>query len=491
VISGWPTATEHLNLDRGTGGLFYHPHSLAPLMPEPPMGMVIGFHYREEDNGAGHIRYLSDHGIGRYLLYHLHDLFRWSQQKAGPHVLLTSGTSWAPSSWRYHLHRQPDYVLAPSELNQQGRIEFFFEPLVDPAQPSRLLTVSGSGTGEQRLRALRAMIRRLAATDASGASSLLDEELSKLDPARRRILLVCGSYEEAADLADLLESLRGVEDSVTALVRDGKKDDEPGWVSRRGRLTRSRIKDFAQTQAQFLIAPLQAVERGHNILAPGSHKAALGAVYFLARPMPVPGDPASPVQKLNYWAMETVPNIGEPRVATAARWLRREARLRWENALEEPGFYERCDPDRRTPVLWTELVIVAQTIGRLLRGGAGARVHFVDAKWAEKTPQGETDSEATSMLLGFERILRQAIEENPDVGERAIADALYGMIYRAITAMPLLRAEQASAQQAAALSPDAVVALADGAGSEYDDYGGFDYDEAGGDGEYGYGEYDN
>ncbi len=86
--------------------------------------------------------------------------------------------------------------------------------------------------------------------------------------------------------------------------------------------------------------------------------------------------------------------------------------------------------DERTPLLWTQFVLVWQCIGRLLRGGVSARVHFVDARWAENSPKGLNDTEQTSMLLGFRRILQQALAD-PDPAQRAIAEALYGEAARA------------------------------------------------------------
>jgi hypothetical protein len=79
-------------------------------------------------------------------------------------------------------------------------------------------------------------------------------------------------------------------------------------------------------------------------------------------------------------------------------------------------------------LLWTQLVLIWQCIGRLLRGGVGARVHFIDAKWAEVTgglTKGTRDTEKTSMLLGFRRILREALSDS-DPARRPVAEVLYG-----------------------------------------------------------------
>lgn len=93
--------------------------------------------------------------------------------------------------------------------------------------------------------------------------------------------------------------------------------------------------------------------------------------------------------------------------------------------LSESGTYKGFSD--RTALLWTELVTVWQCIGRLLRGGVGARVHFVDAKWAEVSSgiaSNPQEGEETSMLVGFRRILREALDD-PDPAKREVARALY------------------------------------------------------------------
>jgi hypothetical protein len=59
-----------------------------------------------------------------------------------------------------------------------------------------------------------------------------------------------------------------------------------------------------------------------------------------------------------------------------------------------------------------------------LRGGVSARVHFIDSRWAEKSSEGQLDTETTSMLVGFRRILLEALAD-PNPAHRAVAEALY------------------------------------------------------------------
>ncbi|KPC85165.1 hypothetical protein ADL27_46540, partial [Streptomyces sp. NRRL F-6602] len=67
-------------------------------------------------------------------------------------------------------------------------------------------------------------------------------------------------------------------------------------------LRRGDLASFAEDRsAELLIAPLMAVERGHNILN-AQRNAAFGTALFLARPHPRPDDLALAVFAINDWA---------------------------------------------------------------------------------------------------------------------------------------------------------------------------------------------
>jgi pPIWI RE three-gene island domain Z len=448
MVMQWPAA-EALDLDRGAGGLFYHPtEDHVRLVPEPPMGAVIGFQYYDpKNNGNGELRFFQVRGMGRALLYHLHDSLQRSDGMAGPHVVLTSGTSWAPGSWKYHLHAFPQAVLLPQgsdascgSLAGQEPTRCFYDPLPDPDAPGKYLRVSGFDDPERRLRSLRAMM--LALTRPRGFDpSYFDSELALLREDRQRILLIVGSYYEAEvvgeTLAELLVQQRQPPygEEVLALIPDSEGEGDDTWQPPPGKLPRSLLNHLPKRPARFLVAPLQAIERGHNILV--GQEAAIGSIYFLVRPYPVPGDIHAAINKVNAWAMDYVQTLTQPEATLAGKQLREDAAREWDKALGGGKKYKELgdgsvdnESDERTPLLWTQFVLVWQCIGRLLRGGVSARVHFVDARWAENSPNGLNDTEQTSMLLGFRRILRAALADH-DPARRAIAEALYGEAARA------------------------------------------------------------
>jgi len=151
----------------------------------------------------------------------------------------------------------------------------------------------------------------------------------------------------------------------------------------------------------------------------------------VTRPMPVPGDLHIAIQKLNAWAMRAAQSCEAPTMGEAGVWLRSEADARWRDvspAGDRQGTYRGMEEAERSGLLWTQLVLIWQCIGRLLRGGVPARVHFVDAKWAEVRTglmPGPEETEASSMLVGFARLLHEAMAD-PDPAHAAVAKALYG-----------------------------------------------------------------
>lgn len=440
VIAEWPTAAAMLDLDRGSGGLFFAPSdSLVRMVPEAPMGAIIGFQYFDPDNrGDGDLRFFHVRGVGRALLYHLHDGLQLTDRLIGPHVILTSATSVAPGSWRYHVHAPPQMLLLPTwypeeqpvatnnaPLPAEQKVHCFAEFLTDPARPGKPLAISQGLPPAERVRRLRAMVTELARKSPFDQKSVFDRELEQLPEGRKRILIVVGRYDEAEEVeAALTEALRAQPgEQVVSLIPD--RDTTMITEPRPNRLYRSRIAQFPKLTATFLVAPIQSIERGHNIVI--GYEAAIGSVYFLVRPIPVPGDPHTAVQRLNAWALREVETLTTLDATAAGKRLRTRAAQRWEEALRAKETYQGSKD--RNALLWTQLVLVWQSIGRLLRGGTDARVHFVDAKWAEVRSgllsRGRGDTEETSMLIGFRRILREGLADS-DLTRRDVMQALYG-----------------------------------------------------------------
>ncbi|GAB4192889.1 MAG: hypothetical protein OHK0022_07350 [Roseiflexaceae bacterium] len=449
IIQHWGDVEDIIDLSKGSGALFMPPDdSLARLMPEPPMGTALGLlYYDPQNSGHGEIRFFRVLAQGRWLLYHLHDVLQLSDQIAGPHVVLTSGTSVASStepeqetvdgrgsSWLYDLHIPPQLLLRPKErakedISERPRIRAFFASQIDPDDPQRRLEASGK-SGQKRLRAMNQMVEELARKRAGG-KSLFNQHLAQLPADRQRALICVGRYEEAISIAQTLNTRLG-EGTAVAMVRD-QIDDEMILELRPGTIVRSRVEDVVKLPVTFLVAPLLSIERGFNLVLPETDgRAAFGAIYFLARPLPVPGDAQTAMHRVHAWAQRYVPRMRDLSLSEAGALLRKRADERWRGELNRNETY--TGSLNRTDLLWTELVIVCQAIGRLLRGGECADVYFIDGRWADvasgRLSHDRRETEETSILIGFWRILRDALND-PDPSIRAVAGALYGDFFEA------------------------------------------------------------
>jgi hypothetical protein len=192
-----------------------------------------------------------------------------------------------------------------------------------------------------------------------------------------------------------------------------------------------------------LVAPLLAVERGHNIVLDDG-KAAIGTVYFLARPHPRPDDITLAISSVNDWAVRFVRDggfaqlvraVGGPDAAGLA--FRRLARERWQRYLTRRLSWSSLPEGEKVSFSWDQLVLMWQVIGRLIRGGVPARVVFVDAAFF---PRGAgltgADTPATSLLLSIRQVLAPYFSGDPDPGadpvDRSIVQFLYEPLYQAL-----------------------------------------------------------
>jgi len=454
----WPRVEAALNLEATSNVLSRRPpKDYEPILPESPMGNVLGFQFQlgernRDGDQSGELRFFRCSGVGRELLLQLPQLPA-IDNRPGPNVLLMSATSWAGTSSRYHVNTDVGAVLRPHDdevrlvLESTFRKEFLYWP--GTATPLRL---SGSDT-DTRPQVLTQMLHQLAVPDRSLAdsTSMLEQELADIDdPDRRRILLLVGSYVEAKRAAEYLNAIPEWTGRITLLVSDDADLDNawrtlPGDPSLRT-LSRGNVASFAAEGGQILIAPLLAVERGHNIVVPGG-KAAIGSVYFLARPHPRPDDIALAIQAINDWAVRQVrgPGGGFRQLALAAGTpdlaglaFRREARQKWNRFLTRQLSWTSLPPDEKVAFTWDQLVVMWQVIGRLVRGGVEARVVFVDAAFSPREAGlHAVDTPDTSLLASMRSILDPYFTPDsalPDIDKSLVA-ALYEPLYRALADM--------------------------------------------------------
>jgi pPIWI RE three-gene island domain Z len=441
----WPRVEAALNLDTTSNLLSRRPPAdYNPIVTESPMGNVLGFQFHLDTQApaarrTGELRFFRCAGVGRSLLLGLHQITS-ADHRRGPNVLLLSGTSWAGTSSRYHLQIPVTAVLEADhrEVEAIRQSQFFIDPMVGPnGLPLRL---SGASV-PVRASSLEQMLGQLGRSALPGQPSPLQIEIDEIDgPDRQRILILVGSYDEAARAAQILDRMPEWQGRVCQLIADDANLDT-AWQASTRTLRRGNVATFAETGAALLVAPLLAIERGHNILNEGG-TAAIGSVYFLARPHPRPDDLTLAVQAINDWTIRQLADGSFQQFVRSAGSLdaagaqfRLEARRQWRHFLNRRLSWSSLDSEEKISQTWDQLVVVWQVIGRLVRGGVPARVHFCDAAFAPKLAAfAGADTPDTSLLVSMRTVLERYFDhdsQTPDT-DRTLVTMLYGPLYDAL-----------------------------------------------------------
>ncbi|MBR8834071.1 MAG: hypothetical protein DSM106950_08520 [Stigonema ocellatum SAG 48.90 = DSM 106950] len=452
--------TRVLDLHDTSLALVYRPpRDYLPVVPSSPVGNILGFKYtRDRSNKfGGKLEYFRYVGVGRYLLLNFPNLFAvdgWD----GPHTVLISGTSYAPGTPAYHIRKNPTVLLEPASNNDTAgnagisESEFFFSPQRNAA--GKYIALSGKPPDERR-KAADEMVKAICHSpgQAKGFLTKLFDTLKDLQQKdsqrwsdRQRLLFITNSYDEAELVESILKPLYRLEhlDGIATL----RRDNAPAHLSG---IRRGKIRDVGKLPTQIVIAPLMALERGHNILNE-NRIAAFGAAVFLSRPMPVPDDWQTTVQQLNNWALEKSSDFGLYEALQKrgdALTLTKVENEFYQYAVAKmldlncrAMSFKQLTDDERSVLCWTQLVSMWQIIGRLVRGGVPCIVHFLDVKFAPQSVNSELDSEATSLLVGTIKELQLAIEaKGKQPWEKTIARSLYGAFFNALKQTKELRYE--------------------------------------------------
>ena len=124
------------------------------------MGNILALRWAAGRGGGASLQLLWVHGVGRWLLHHAHDLLA-CEGIEGPHVILTSATSWLPGSSFYHIPITPTAVLRQPDADRDA--------LMTSTMSVRPARAGGSGDpifvsgrqGPARSDALRQMVTAL------------------------------------------------------------------------------------------------------------------------------------------------------------------------------------------------------------------------------------------------------------------------------------------------------------------------------------------
>lgn len=327
---------------------------------------------------------------------------------AGPHVILLSGSSWAEGSYEYHVNRPVNYIL---EADAEKRVFLektrFFES-------GFLERISGAGD-DQRVAQLRAATQKA-----------VDLIISEYKRKAGKILLVVNSYAQALEVQQTLETaLRKANCSARTcrMIADAINAPSGEDTVRRGEVSR-----FAQLNADILIAPAMAIERGHNIVDEYGHSA-LSAVFFMVRPMAVPDDIQQKGSKLNGLVESHCKREPQESLFAYNARIRQFAARQWNKMSKTKAFgIAELSEDERKDVVATLFVLILQIFGRLARVTDVSRpaphVYFIDGAFRRR-PEKAEDFDCLSELGQYlEKLMTQ--KESSE-----IAKTLYAPFYQA------------------------------------------------------------
>lgn len=379
------------------------------ILPSALCGNLFGMKKTDKDD----IVLFRQYAFGRSLMKDLPYL-RTDEDGAalGPHALLLSGSSWAPNSYEYHVNRPVNYILDAGADKRAFLERTIFS---ESGFPER---VSGS-SGDKKNETLSALTRKTA-----------DWVIREYERKAGKILLVVNSYEQAAITQDALRSelnRKGYQDKIKVyrMIRDNTEDSD---VSDSLTIKRGEVHKFASMDAEILIAPAMAIERGHNIVDETGHSA-LGAVFFMVRPLPVPDDLQERGSKLNGYIEAHCQREASETAFSYNLRVRNEAVKQWAimNQRGSHGLNELSEEQQRD-IVATLFVLILQIFGRLARvtdtTRPEAHVYFMDGAFRRPVDK----IEGFDCLNRLRDYLKELISK-PESAETA--KALYEPFYKA------------------------------------------------------------
>lgn len=404
----YPSVRDRLQLpDEETFWLDQPPRDYRPLVPEAPMGNILALRWAPGRGGGALLQMLWVHGVGRWLLHHAHDLLA-CEGIDGPHVILTSATSWLPGSSFYHIPITPTAVLRQPDEDRNA--------LLTSTMAVRPARVGGDGDpifvsgrhGGARADALRQMVTALCEPVGGRHRSVIDELRAQLPPDRQQILFTVLSGADAQVVAEAINHRTSYR--ARYVVPDASDPGKDG-------IQRRMVAGFGKGIDDILVAAELSIQRGYNILN-ANDTAALGAVVYLSRSHPPPSELAFPLSLVCQLAIR---HLQQPATASpgeageTARRLRHDGRRLWFDIIGRPVRFRTMDDRYRTTFVANNLVPMSQTIGRSIRGNQPTHVLLCDAAFAERLATADTapDTARTSLVVATDALLSNLLKAPP------------------------------------------------------------------------------
>ena len=344
----------------------YLKRNYSHLLLHPLTPSISGYRLREERRGGANIKIILYSGVGRFLMYHTHDLYSYLSETHGPPSLQFSATSWIRETPEYHVAKKPSYILKSTEKSKKNLASSKFSFV----QVGNGITVSGI-SGDRRLLHLKQLVSKIINKDEK---SHLAQFLEELPEGRKNVLLIVGSYDEAEVVSTQLMSSHYFHEIHLRLISDSYKGDED-----RHTISRGMVENMKRTGKSILIAPLLAIDRGYNILNEESGSF-FGGIGILVRPIPVPYSSQSLISILNDKSVNLYEKVKD---YTSFAEYRAKIQKIGRNAFKnyernQTTFMAIKDEEYQSHLIASATVLLWQVIGRTIRGEEGTVVKFYD-----------------------------------------------------------------------------------------------------------------
>ncbi len=370
------------------------------FLPSSVMGNIFGL--ISEDNLD--IKLFKQYAFGRSLMTELPFLVLDEKgQPQGPNVLLLSGSSFAPSSFGYHVNRKVDYLIEGDEKDKGflGNSKF-----INLAFDIRI-----SGTKEEQKNAELVKLSK-------EASGYIANEIKK---DKGKILVIVNSYEQAKIVSESLNiNLKeyGYDNHCIALIKDSEKEDDG--------LKRSDVSQFSSISQRVMVAPAIAIERGHNIVDERGHST-INSVFFFVRPMAIPDDIKIRNMKANGYIAGYASKLDTQDIYSRNKEIREKAVVFWNELAKNKGTSLNNLPSiYKADIVASLFVLILQIFGRASRitdyEKEPPSIYFVDGAFSGN---GENSFD---FLLELRQYLDGIMK---DEKYKEIANVLYGPFYTA------------------------------------------------------------
>lgn len=379
-------------------------------LPVSPIGNIFGLQYKEKDaNGKADLCIVKQFALGRAMYLR----FPWLKldsngNPAGPHVMLLSGSSFAPGSLANHINESVNYIIEAEQYKRDFIKKTYFEYLQTG------VSVSGSNPYKRNSR-LQELV--------SACGELI---MNKLDQ-KKNTLLIVNSYDDAEVVFRALKELlvdRKYKDKIAYLVPDDDNSDGSEKVKQ------SKVSRLAVKGARILVAPAILIERGHNIVDEKGN-AYFDVLLFMTRPMQRPDDYTSHISKVNGYIMAKYSKENKGINIELFRKIRKDAFALYNLLRKESYNLSDLDPALQKDITTTLFVMILQIFGRLCRIGneedmksEAPEVYFADAAFKAR---GRSSFDLLDRIVNY---LDSII--NTRNGQSEIAKTLYEPFYDAL-----------------------------------------------------------